>query len=308
MLRASLLGLGVVTLGAAAVAIYGAGTVDAVSTPEPRPVYLALGGDVVDLAAARHGPGCFAPMLDELRRHPHWTLRIDDLVWDDVIDDEPDERRATLVIDADTATWRDGAQPQALALTADERRDVLAAFAFDCRVDETLPQGGFEGHYIGLALGEDGPLAAKMPTNSRVTVRLLALFDAIRARYLAGRADDLRGFSIELAGTWWADRDDRGRPIPQPHRATFRHADPGLDTSPYELEGHVRLLDWAMAQPASLPAGDHVVRGTLRAHASSRPIAIDLTKLDRSPGWSWFRELAEWLSIDRSRWLGDLDQ
>lgn len=301
MLRASLLGLGAGTLAAALAALNGAGPIEAAPAAEPRPAYVALGGGMVDLAADNHGPGCFAPMLDELRRHPHWTLRIDELVATDVVSDEPDERRALLVIDAETATWRDGALPQNVSLTAAERRDALAAFALDCRIDESLPWGGYGGHYIGVALGEDGPPAATFPINAPVTVRLLELLGSIRARYVASRADDLQGFSLELAGTWPSDRDEQGRSIRSPHRVELRDR----DLAPYnDLEDRLRLLDWAMTQPASLPADRHILRGTLRAYGRSRPIAIDLRRVGNGTvypiAYPIFSELSLWASIERN--------
>jgi hypothetical protein len=298
MLRASLLALALAagTLFAAATTLNGADPIEAAPAAEPRPTYLALGGSLVELAAENHGPGCFAPMLEEIRRHPRWSIRIDELVWDDVVDDEPDERRAMLVIDAETATWRDGFLPQNTALTAQERRDVLAAFALDCRVDESLPQNGYSGHYIGVALGEDGPVVAQIPSYSPVVVRLVALLDAIRTRYNAGRADDLRGFSLELAGTWHDGNDAQGRPLRAPHRLVIREQD---FTERDELEYRVRLLDWAMTQPVSLPADDHIARGTLRAYGRSRPIAVDLRKLGHWSSYAAFGELGIWASVER---------
>ncbi len=290
MLQHAIVALGAGTLCAAASAVIGAGTIELSPAPEPRPTYLALAGDLVDLAAQNHGPGCFEPMLDELRRHPHWSIRIDHLEWGDVVSDEPDPRHATLVIDGETATWRDGSLPQTLTLTGAERRDVLAAFALDCRIDEALPVNGYTGDYIGVALGDDGPAVTRFPTNSPIAVRLLELFDAVRARYLATRVEDLSGFSIELTGTR-RDHDDQGRMIRRPHR--IEYLDPGVAGD--DLEDRVRLLDWAMAKPVSLPPGKLIVRGTLRAHGSSRPIALDLRNL----GLEWsahrtFRELVSW--------------
>lgn len=291
--------LGVGTLCAALVVIDGAGPIEIEEpAPEPRPGLLALGGAMVDLTAEA-GPGCFAPMLDELRRHPNWSIRIDDLVWDDVVGNEPDERRASIVLGAEAGTWRDGWLPQSLALAEDERRAVLAAFALDCRVDPAQPEPGLGGRYIGVTLGEHGDPVVQFPTNSFVALRLEELFDRIRARYVAGRADDLRGFSLELAGTWRNGSDEHGRPIREPHRVEIRERDLALYRS---LEEQVRLLDWALAQPATLPAGAHAARGTLRAHGTSRPIAVDLDahlaiEMQRSV-WS---ELAIWAAIDRDR-------
>jgi hypothetical protein len=294
MLRASLFGLGVATLCVTAVAIDGAGGIEALPAPEPRPAFLALGGGLVELAAAGHGPGCFAPMLDELRRHPNWSVRIDDLVWGDVVSDDPDERRAAILIDGQTATWRDGALAQNLALTESERRAVLAAFALDCRVDDSLPSTGYTGRYIGIALGEGSAPVTQFPTNSPIAVRLQALFDAIRARYVVSRADDLNGFSIELAGTR-RDYDDRNRPIRVPHQVEFRDQLAGS----MDLERRVRLLDWAMTQPVTLPASDRVARGTLRAYGTSRPIAIDLGTLEYNGAHWAFNELQLWATIER---------
>jgi hypothetical protein len=277
--------------------VNGARPIEAAPAPEPRPAYLALGGGMVDLAADNHGPGCFAPMLDEFRRHPRWMLRIDELVWDDVVGNEPDERRAMLVLDAETATWRDGALPQNTALTDAERRAALAAFSLDCRIDESLPWGGYGGHYIGVAFGEDGPPVATFPTNSPIAVRLLELIGAIRARYVAARAGELQGFSLELAGTWPADRDDQGRFVREPHRVAFQDAE---RVAFNDLEDRLRLLDWALTQPVSLSGGDHIARGTLRALGTSRPIAVDLRTFDRWTVYPVFGELSLWASVERT--------
>jgi hypothetical protein len=294
MLRASILGLGVGMLFAALAAIGGA---EPIEIPEPtwRPQYLALGGSLVELAAEA-GPGCFAPMLDELRRHPRWSIRIDDLEWDDVVDDEPDPRHASIVLDAAAGTWRDGLLPQSLSLAEDERRAVLAAFALDCRVDWTQPRHGFVGRYIGVALGEYGAAVVRFPTNSPVAVRLGELLDQIRARYVAGRAADLQRFVLELEGPR-RDRDDQGRSIYVPYRLDRRDRDLAAY---YTLEDRVRLLDWALTLPVALPASNHVIRGTLRAYGISRPIAIDLEA--NSSHWmryAVFGELAIWASINR---------
>jgi hypothetical protein len=296
MLRASLLGLGAGTLVAAAAALYGAEPSEPAPVSEPRPAYLALGGWMVEIAAQNHGPGCFAPMVDELRRHPHWSIRIDERVWDDVVDDEPDERRASVVIDAETATWRDGVLPQNTTLTDSERRAMLAAFSLDCRKDESLPRNGFSGHYIGVSLGVDGPYATTFTTYSPIAVRFVELLDAIRARYLAGRVGDLQGFSLELAGTWRADRDERGRRFREPHRVEIRDRDLAAFN---DVEDRIRLLDWALTQPVSLPAGDYIARGTLRAYGRSRPIAVDLRNLGPFTGYTVFSELSLWASVER---------
>jgi hypothetical protein len=171
---------------------------------------------------------------------------------------------------------------------------VLAAFALDCRVDASLPANGYTGRYIGIALGEARSPVTTFPTNSPIAVRLQALFDALRARHIAGRADDLKGFSIELAGTR-RDYDDRNRPIRVPHVVEFRDQLAGA----VDLEQRVRLLDWAMTQPVSLPASDRVVRGTLRAYGTSRPIAIDLGTLEYNGAHRAFDELQRWESIER---------
>ncbi|HWU89712.1 MAG TPA: hypothetical protein VN253_20760 [Kofleriaceae bacterium] len=297
MLRETILGLGVGTLCTVLVVIEGTGPAEIPESALEPPRLLALGGEMVDLTAEA-GPGCFAPMLEELRRHPHWSVRIDDLVWDDVVGNEPDERRASILLGAETSTWRDGWLPQSLTLAEDERRQVLAAFALDCRVDPDQPPPPFGGRYIGIALGEVGDPVVQFPTNSFVALRLEKLFDQFRERYLAGRAEDLHGFSLELAGTWRADRDERGRPIREPHRVEIRESD--LAAAYDTLEGRVRLLDWALTQPATLPAGAHAARGTLRAHGTSRPIAVDLdAHLALSMQYSVWSELSMWAAVDR---------
>jgi hypothetical protein len=231
-------------------------------------------------------------MLDELQRHPHWSIRLDHLEWTDYGDDE---HHASLVIDGETGTWRDRTLPQSLTLTAEERREVLAAFARDCRVDESLPYGGYSGDYIGVAFGESGPVAAKFPFNSHVAVRLVELFERLRDRHIAGRADDLRGFSLELTAIL-PGQDHEGRPIRQRHRIVLGERDL---VERYDLHNRVHLLDWAMARATSLPAGDGIFRGTLRAHGTSRPIAVDLeAETWHSGRYRILRDLSHWAKLE----------
>lgn len=289
------LGLGVGTVCAMLAAVGSAGPIE---VPEPTPAsqYFALGGELIELAAAA-GPGCFAPMLDEIRRHPRWSIRIDDLEWDDVEDGEPDLRHASIVLDAAGGTWRDGWLPQSMSLTEADRRELLGAFALDCRVDPAQPRPGYVGRYIGVALGEDGTAVARFPTNSSVALRLGALFGQIRARYVVGRAADLQGFSLELAGVRRTGRDAQDRPIYEPYRFEVRDQGQAAHDT---LEARVHLLDWATTLPVALPAGPQVVRGTLRAYGISRPVAIDLGASALYRGHhSVFSELTMWASINR---------
>lgn len=302
MLQSSLVALGVGTLCAAASAVIGAGPIEL----QPRPTYLALSGEMVDMAVETYGMGCFVPTLDQLRRHPHWSIRLDYIKWGwDAEDRYSEKRLATLVIDGETATWRNGTLAQSLTLTVQERRDVLAAFALDCREDERWAGCGNGGRYVGVGLGEDGPVLARFPPSSSFNRRLQELFLEVEGRYLDGRADDLRGFSLELEHPTRTVRDARGRPLRRPDRFVFHGPSPASYLLAYQLD----LLDWAMTQPVSLPPGDRVARGTLRAHGTSRPIAIDLSKLGdqaRDP-YDPFRELASWASIERPRSEEDVD-
>ena len=295
MLQTSLVALGLGTLCAVASALNGARPIELEPAPEPRPALLALGGEMVELAAETYGTGCFVPMLDQIRRHPRWSIRIDYVQWDwDGGDVHVSKRLATLVIDGATATWRDGPLPRSLTLTAAERRDVLAAFTLDCRVDESRLGCGNGGRYIGVALGEDGPFVAKFPESSSIKLRLQELFHAIQARHIAGRVDDLNGFSLELEleRTTRIGHANPGQSLQEPHRFVFRNEDP----SGIELAHRVDLLDWAMTQPVSLPPGDRIARGTLRAYGTSRPIAVDLAKLGdwTQDSYSLLRALVLW--------------
>ncbi|HWO25678.1 MAG TPA: hypothetical protein VNO30_43365 [Kofleriaceae bacterium] len=285
--------LGVATLGAVVSALNGAGPIEIAPALEPRPAYLALGGEMVEMAAETYGTGCFVPMLDEIRRHPRWSIRLDYVQWDwNGADNHSSRRVAALVIDGETATWRDGTLPRSLTLTEAERRDVLAAFALDCRVDESRLGCGNGGRYVGVALGEDGPLVARFPESSSIKLRLQELFHAIHARHIAGRIEDLSGFSLELERTARTGHDRQGQPIRKRHRFVFRDE----DAADVELAYRVDLLDWAMTQPVSLPPGARVVSGTLRAYGTSRPIAVDLAKLDdwARDSYGLFRALLDW--------------
>jgi hypothetical protein len=68
------------------------------------------------------------------------------------------------------------------------------------------------------------------------------------------------------------------------------------DAAGVELAYRVELRDWAMTQPVSLPPGDRIARGTLRAYGTSRPIAVDLAKLGdwTRDSYSLFRALLSW--------------
>lgn len=257
----------------------------------PRPVtFVAMAGDPVGAVRT----GCLAPMLAELRRRPSWTVRIDDMRWTDYTGPDEDPRHASIVLDAGGGIWRDDWLPQqALPLTAEEVRDVIAAFARSCEVDEALPRAAYEGRYIAVAYGAREPAAARLRYNSPVVVRLGTLFDAIRARYVTNRAGAARQFVLKLAGEL---RDG--------HEHWSKHAIV-IDASAREADdaARVALVDWALALPHTLPPGRMTATGTLTLAGVTRPVAV---ALDASrPEHRGLRdlgladELTMWMSINR---------
>ena len=256
----------------------------------PTNIYVPMGGQAVEVPAK----GCLVPILGEIQKRPNWAIRIDDMRWTDYTDTPNDPRHASIVVDASGGTWRDDRLPQqTLPLTDAELRDLMAAFALGCETDESISNHGYEGRYITVAYGKTEPTAARLDSNSPVVLQIGALFDSLRGRYIDNRMDATKQFALKLSGTW------RGGP----HGEWTKHAIV-IDSTTYEVDASaaVNFVDWAMAQPTTLPKGRMVATGTFTLDGTSRPIAVQLDADDTERAIEQIgiaEELRRWMSTNR---------
>ncbi len=255
----------------------------------PRVISLASTRDAIDLVT------CAGPALRELRTHPHWQLTLQHRVWDDVVDDEPDETLATLLISDDEAMWMDGDLPQSLALDATERAQVLTAAESSCvKLDDG---GGFSGHYVTISFGPVVNNALVLPSRSRAAIDVLAVLDHVRSRYVEARLASAHVMTLTLTGPRRAD-DGWTR-----YRLTVHPDGRVLDPEGQALEplasiDLVDVLDWALQLPDTA-TGPHALRGTLEIAGSRKPIGFQMASLASNPSvwhspffellWRWWR-------------------
>ncbi len=237
---------------------------------------------------------CAAPAIQAIQRHPHWELTLQDRVWDDVVDDTPDETLSTVRITAERAVWTDGDLPQTLDLTADERRDILAAAQRSCVQAEFDPlENGFSGHYITISYGAIPTNALRLPGRSPALNDVLAVLDRVRARYVQSRLAVARVMTVTLAGP--RHDGDRWRRYFLSVHPDGRVTDAESDAlEPLAAVDLVDVLDWALQLPATVSAPRSLV-GTLEIAGSKKPIALDLVELQTNP------------SVWRSPFLGALN-
>jgi hypothetical protein len=243
-------------------------TVPVVEAAIPQPV-VHLAGDFPDDIL------CAAPAIQAIQRHPHWELTLQDRVWDDVVDDTPDETLSTVRITADHAVWSDGDLPQTLDLTVAERADLLAAAQRSCVQAEFDPrENGYSGHYITISYGA-------VPTN---------------ALELPGRSPaltDARVMTVTLAGP----RHDGERwrryflTVHPDGRVTDAEGDVFEPLAAVDL---VDVLDWALQLPEKVAAPRPII-GTIEIAGSKKPIAVDLVELQTNPS-AWRSPFLEALS------------
>ena len=231
----------------------------------PKPVtYVPMAGQAVEVPAV----ACLAPMIAELRKRPNWTLRIDDMRWTDYTGPDEDPHHASILVDEHGATWTNQWLPtQTLPLTSDELRDVMAAFALQCDVDESIENtGAYEGRYINIAYGKTEKAAARLDADAPITLRLGELFEAIKGRYIANRAGATKQFVLKLSGL----RRDGGEREWNPYEMT-------IDGSAYEDDRmRVLFVDWVLARPRTLPTGRMTATGTFTMDGITRPVAVNL--------------------------------
>ena len=264
--------------------------------PTTRPVVEAvapaplihLAGDLSDDAR------CAAPAIQAIQKHPHWELTLQDRVWDDVVDDNPDETLATVRITAERAVWTDGDLPQTLELTTGERADILAAAQRSCVPPDFDPTvDGFSGHYLTISYGAVPTNALRLSGRSTAVTDVLAVLDRIRARYVQGRLSTARVMTVTLAGP--RNNGDGWRRYSLTVHSDGRVTDAEGDAiEPLAAVDLVDVLDWALQLPAKVSA-PRPVTGTLDIAGSKKPIALDLLALRTNP------------SVWRSRFLDALD-
>jgi hypothetical protein len=258
--------------------------------PEPVP-HVAMAGQPVEVPK----PGCLAPVVAELRKRPSWVIRLDDRQWTDYTQGDDNPHHASIVLEESGASWKSAyLGTQTLPLDPADVRDVLAAFELSCERDESLPSSGDSSRYVEVAYGKIEKAAAQLPSSAPITVRLGEVFERLRARYVANRVGATKTFVLKLSG--------------------LRHTGPRVgEWSKHSItmtaEGWsdadlVDLVDWALAQPQSLPKGRMTATGTLTLEGVTRPIAVSLER--SAPAnrilYRWemhFGELTEWISINR---------
>ncbi len=225
---------------------------------------------------------CAAPAIQAIQRHPHWELTLRDRVWDDVVDDNPDETLATVRITAERAVWTDGDLPQTLELTTGERAAILAAAQRSCVPPDFDPNiDGYGGHYITISYGAVPTDALRLSGRSTAVTDVRAVLDRIRARYVQGRLSTARVMTVTLAGP---------RNNGEGWRRYFLTVHPdgrvtdaeGEAIEPLGAVDLVDVLDWALQLPATVSA-PRPVTGTLDIAGSKRPIALDLLALQSKP-------------------------
>lgn len=257
----------------------------------PTKIYVPMGGQAVEVPAK----GCLVPILGEIQKRPNWAIRIDDMRWTDYTDTPHDPRHASIVVDASGGTWNDDRIPsQRLPLTTDELRDLMAAFELGCETDESVPSSGYEGRYLTVAYGKTEPTAARLDYNSPVALRIGELFESLRGRYTDNRAGASTKFLLKLSGTCPCG----------PNGKWIAHAIV-IDSSAHdELDAGIAVdfVDWAIAQPTTLPKGRMVATGTFTLAGVTRPIAVQLDAEDHERALHdlWISEpLRRWMSTNR---------
>jgi len=272
-----------------AIALVAANWPDLPERTLPKPTYVPMGGQPVDIP----GKGCLAPMIAELQKRPNWVVRIDDMWWTDYTQGDDDPKHAEIVIDASGATWQSAwLASQHLQLTNQERDAVLAAFELSCKQDESMPHGGYEGRYINVAYGRTGKAAARIEYNSPATIRFGELFTSIRGRYVANRAGAAKNYVVKLTGLLRNDPE-------------WTKKEEVIDSTKYQGsdEDRVDFLDWVLMQPQTLPKGKNVAVGTLTMEGKSRPLAVKLDRLAEAnrvlERTTLASELLMWMTVNR---------
>lgn len=262
-------------------------------------------GEIIQLASrwdVLDEVGCAGPALRELRRHPHWQFTLQERVWDDVVDDSPDETLATLRISADAATWTDGDLPQSLELDAKERAEVLAAAERSCVEGEPGPDDGYSGHYVTISYGPMVHNAIELPSRSRAAKDVLAVLDHVRSRYVEARLAAAHAMTLTLTGP--RRRDDTWTRYTLTVRGDGRVLDhEGEALQPLASIDLVDVLDWALQLPDHA-TGPYALTGTLEIAGTKKRVGFQMAALADNPSaWrSQFLELLrQWLNYNLQR-------
>jgi hypothetical protein len=240
------------------------------------------------------GEPCIGIAVRELMRHPNWSFRLDELIWTDVVSDDPDELRASITIDAAGGEWRDGKLAwQRVALTAAEHDAAIAALTAPCAYREQH-NNGFSGHYIGVAFGTTAPISAKVNSTSEASEAFVTLTNKVRDRYVASRLADANHMRIRLAGM--RDRGEGWQPFTVDLRDRELRVN-GDSEGTLDDEDLVATLDWALLLPELGPVRQKtVLTGTLTVNGRTRPIAIDARdpQVIAWPRYRFFELLFRW--------------
>ena len=241
--------------------------------PEPeyaRVVEAEVPGPMIQIAGEVGDEPCAGPALREIVKHANWSLTIEEREWDDVVDDNPDELVAKVVVSEYKATWTDGDLPQTLELETAERSELLAAMQRSCaRAGEG---NGVSGYYVTIAYGAGKP-AIQLPSESRAALDAIGVLDRVRARYVANRLPSARIMTLKLVGP------ERGVTVYPDGRVVDQG---GWELEPLAALEQVDVLDWALALPDRTKA-PLTVHGTIELAGSKKPITIERGVGERYP-------------------------
>ncbi|HUJ57677.1 MAG TPA: hypothetical protein VLX92_04280 [Kofleriaceae bacterium] len=230
---------------------------------------------VVALDPSQDGD-CPGPMLREIHRHPHWTIRLDAIFPRDC-GMEPLIRDASITITADGAQWiGDGRRladhawvgtprTEPVELTDAERAGLLAALDRPC---DDLDAG--DGRWwFAIAIDPASDPITSLP-RSQLSADVARMFDALERRYVAAEIGTAREVRLDVSYRS-GHRRDRARIA----RGRLDH---GADTP--ELLDDAQLV-YAVHCLRELPHDrDPVVTGTWSLQGVRVPIAVGPDGLD----------------------------
>jgi hypothetical protein len=259
----------------------------------PRVVQLAGTWDTIDEQT------CAGPALREITKHPNWKLTLQEREWDDVADDNPDELIATVTIDAQTASWADGDLPQSIELTREERAQLLEAAERSCA--RIRPGNGHNGYYVTLSYGPVEHEAIELPSDSRAAIDAIAVFDRVRARYVANRLSSAQVMKLTLTGPRRIDAAWKRHTVTVHSDGRVTDED-GQALEPLAALDLVDVLDWSLQLPTSA-RGKNTLTGTLEIAGSKKPVALQLESIQKLPS-AW---RSPFLTLLNQWWRYNLD-
>lgn len=239
---------------------------------------------MVPLAGATFGlsdqKACLAPTLMQLRKHPNWMIRIDEMTSFEGAVHGPRWPASIVEWQASGATWHDEFTPSAkTALDAGQIAALEQALLSSCEPDDK-PRAHLEDirwFEIGYAAG--GTSATELAPRSPAALALAPIFAAARAQHVSSRLPVARTLVMTVKGkqhvpkanSWFETNGWKNRTI------TIDTSRPGVSD-----EDAVFVLDWATGSPETLPWNAHTLAGTLTVHGKTRPVALSIEYNDHN--------------------------